>query len=267
MATIVLFHAHPDDETIVSGGTMAKYAAAGHRVVLVLATKGEHGEVPDGFLDEGETLAERRVREAEASARILGVARIAYLGYVDSGMMDTPENDGDGSFWQADVDDAAARLAAILDEESCDVLVVYDENGGYGHPDHIQVHRVGVRAGELAGTAVVYEVTMNRDALRRAFADALASGVDMGEEAPDESFLDTLGLPESLITHELDVYDWIDVKRRAMAAHASQISETSFFLTLPGDTFRESFGREWFVRRGATPPGPDRFARDLFDAP
>src|SRR5881397_2355059 len=98
--TLVVFHAHPDDEAIATGGVMAKYAAAGHRVVLVVATKGEHGEVADGFLDAGEALWERRIKETQASADVLGVARVAYLGYVDSGMMGTPENDQPESFWQ-----------------------------------------------------------------------------------------------------------------------------------------------------------------------
>jgi LmbE family N-acetylglucosaminyl deacetylase len=146
MATLVAFHAHPDDECIATGGVMAKAAEEGHRVVLVVATRGEHGEVADGFLADGETLAERRVQETHASAAALGVHRVEFLGYVDSGMMGTPENDLPGSFWTADVDEAAERLAAILREEGADVLTCYDEIGGYGHPDHIQVHRVGLRA-------------------------------------------------------------------------------------------------------------------------
>src|SRR4051794_36388431 len=114
MATLVSFHAHPDDEAIPTGGTLAKAAKDGHRVVLVFATKGEHGEVDVGFLDEGEMLAERRVQETHRSAEILGAQRVEFLGYVDSGMMDTPENTAAGSFWQADIEEAAQRLAAIL---------------------------------------------------------------------------------------------------------------------------------------------------------
>src|SRR5688500_14753227 len=111
MATLVCFHAHPDDECIQTGGVMAMAAADGHRVVLVVATKGEHGEVPDGFLGPDETLAERRVLETRAAADALGVQRVEFLGYVDSGMIDTAENDVDGSFWRAEVDEAAERLA------------------------------------------------------------------------------------------------------------------------------------------------------------
>ncbi|MEO7428714.1 MAG: PIG-L family deacetylase, partial [Acidimicrobiales bacterium] len=146
MATLVSFQAHPDDESIGAGGMLAKAAAAGHRTVLVFATRGEHGEVDEGFLDAGETLGERRTKECLRSAEILGVQRVEFLGYVDSGMIGTPENDLAGSFWTAPVDEAAKRLADILIDEGADIVTVYDSDGGYGHPDHIQVHRVGVRA-------------------------------------------------------------------------------------------------------------------------
>src|SRR3954452_6880558 len=116
MATLVCFHAHPDDECIQTGGVMRKAADEGHRVVLVVATKGEHGEVDDGVLQPNETLGERREQETMAAADILGVERVEFLGYVDSGMIGTPENDLPESFWQADVEEAAARLAAILIE-------------------------------------------------------------------------------------------------------------------------------------------------------
>src|SRR3954470_3967155 len=178
MATIVFFHAHPDDETIITGGTMAQLARGGHRVVMVTATKGEHGEVEDGFLSPGEELWQRRVVETAASAEILGVARHEFLGYVDSGMMGTPENEAANSFWGCDVEEAAGRLAAILRDEAPDVLVVYDDNGNYGHPDHIQVHRVGVRAAELAGVERVYEVTVDQDYFRDLFKRADELGLE-----------------------------------------------------------------------------------------
>src|SRR4051794_30232852 len=156
MATLVCFHAHPDDECIATGGVMRRAHDEGHRVVLVVATRGEHGEVDDGFLDDGEELWQRRVRETAAAAEILGAARVEFLGYVDSGMMGTPENEKPGSFWTADVDKAAQRLADILVEEKADVLTIDDDHGGYGHPDHIQVHRVGAAAGKIAKTPRVY---------------------------------------------------------------------------------------------------------------
>ena len=144
VGTLVCFHAHPDDESITTGGVMAREAAAGRRVVLVVATSGELGEVDDGFLDPGETLGERRAAELARAAEILGIAKVEFLGYHDSGMAGLPENDAPESFWSADVEEAAQRLAAILVGEDAEVLTVYDVNGGYGHPDHIQVHRVGV---------------------------------------------------------------------------------------------------------------------------
>ncbi|HUP87120.1 MAG TPA: PIG-L family deacetylase [Acidimicrobiales bacterium] len=251
MATVVFFHAHPDDETIVSGGTMTQLAKDGHRVVLVTATRGEHGEVEDGFLDEGEELWQRREKETEASARILGVARGEFLGYVDSGMMGTPENDAPESFWQAIVEEAADKLATILREESADVLVVYDDNGNYGHPDHIQVHRVGVRAGELAGVDRVYEVTVDRDYFQELFTRAAQLGVDPPPEAEGDGGEFEMGKPGAEITTRIDVRDVLDVKRAAMAAHASQIAETSFFLTMPPPAFEAAWGTEWYIRRGA----------------
>ena len=261
MATLVTFHAHPDDESIAMGGVMAKAAEQGHRVVLVVATRGEYGEVDEGFLEPGEELWRRREQETHACAAILGAARVEFLGYVDSGMMGTPENDLPGSFWQADVEEAAARLAAILTEERADVVTVYDENGQYGHPDHIQVHRVGMRAAELAGTRRVYMSTLNRDHIKRSLAQLAASGGDVPADLSQEE-LDSFGVPEERITTTVDVRQWIDRKRAAMAAHASQISETSFFLAMAPELFREGFGYEWFIRCDAEPGLRET---DLFD--
>ena len=254
MATVVFFHAHPDDESIATGGTMAKLAQDGHRVVLVTATRGEHGEVPDGFLPPGEELWQRREKETEASARVLGVARGEFLGYVDSGMIGTPENDAPDSFWQADVEEAAERLAKILREESADVLTIYDDNGNYGHPDHIQVHRVGVRAAELAGVTRVYESTIDRDY----FNDLMKRADELGMPplAEEEGVTDgdggiEMGKPAAEITTRVDVRDQLETKRASMAAHASQIAETSFFLAMPPAAFEATWGTEWYIRRGA----------------
>ncbi|HVF32626.1 MAG TPA: PIG-L family deacetylase [Acidimicrobiales bacterium] len=256
MATVVFFHAHPDDESIATGGTMAKLAADGHRVVLVTATRGEHGEVPDGFLAEGEELWQRRERETEASARVLGVARSEFLGYVDSGMTGTPENEAPEAFWQADVEEAAERLARILREESAEVLTVYDDNGNYGHPDHIQVHRVGVRAAELAGVERVYESTVDQDYFRELMTRAEELGLPDftegdGGETPDGDAEFDMGKPAAEITTRVDVRGFLDVKRRSMQAHASQIAETSFFLAMPPAAFEATWGTEWYIRRGA----------------
>lgn len=250
--TLVTFHAHPDDESIATGGVMAQAAASGDRVVLVLATRGEHGEVADDVLIEEEELWQRRVEETQRAAEILGVARVEFLGYVDSGMMGEPTNHEPGSFWSTPIDDAAARLAAILEKEQADALTIYDDNGGYGHPDHIQVHRVGVRAAELAGVERVFESTINRDHILELMHDRIAE-IQEHIDAPDPDNFD-MGVPAEMITTTVDVRAFIDIKRAAMAAHASQIDEASFFLAMPPDAFREGFGYEWFMRRGA-PPG------------
>ncbi|MEO1062110.1 MAG: PIG-L family deacetylase [Actinomycetota bacterium] len=253
MATLVTFHAHPDDEAIATGGTMAAAVAEGHRVVLVVATGGEVGEVDEGFLDEGETLGDRRRVETLAAAEHLGVQRVEFLGYRDSGMMGEGTNDHPDCFWQADVDEAAAKLAALLDEESADVLTCYDDHGGYGHPDHIQVHRVGHRAAELAGTPRLYESTMNRDRILALQEAARQEGIEFGPDQDDDDFdLDSFGSPESVITTEVDVTAHLAAKKAAMAAHASQIGDDSFFLQLPEEAFAMAFGFEHYIRVGAS---------------
>jgi LmbE family N-acetylglucosaminyl deacetylase len=246
VATIVFFHAHPDDEAIATAGTMVGLSEAGHRVVLVTATRGELGEIPDGILDEGESLADRRLVELTEACRVLGVDRQTYLDYLDSGMAGEATNDRPGSFASADVGEAAEALAQILTEEGADVLVTYDEHGGYGHPDHVQVHRVGMRAVDLAGTPVVYMATMNRDFMR-----SLAERLESSEWDPPEGStdgMDTMGEPASRLTTEVDVTPWIDRKRQAMSAHASQISDTSFFLAMPPDVYSTVWGHEWYIR-------------------
>jgi LmbE family N-acetylglucosaminyl deacetylase len=245
--TLVCFHAHPDDEAIATGGTMLRAKQRGHRVVLVLATRGEVGEVADGFLSPGEALGERRTAETLSAAEVLGVDRVEFLGYRDSGMAGTDTTDEPGTFWTADLDEAAERLAALLREVRADVLTVYDANGAYGHPDHIQVHRVGVRAAELAGTPSVYESTMNRDHIIEIMkANPDLSLDDTAVDEIDESF----GVSADRITTVVDVRDLVEPKRRAMAAHASQIDDQSFFLTMPEEPFVASFGWEWYIRHG-----------------
>src|SRR5262249_52600978 len=154
------------------------------------------------------------------------------------------------AFASADIDEAAARLARLLDDEAADVLTVYDHHGTYGHPDHIQVHRVGIRAGELAGTPRVYEATMNRDYLRR-LMEMRAAELEQQPDAPDVASMEDFGSPEDIITTTVDVRDYVDQKRAAMAAHASQTPSDSFFMAMPLEAFREAFGYEWFIRRDA----------------
>lgn len=262
MATLVCFHAHPDDEAIATGGTMAKAAAAGHRVVLVLATRGEEGEQVPGVVPDGEELGAWRERETRDSAALLGCDRVVFLGYRDSGMAGAPENDTPDSFWQADEFEAARRLAGILATEAADVLTIYDSHGGYGHPDHVAVHRVGTRAAELAGTPRVYWATMNRDRVREMVAAAERAGTPIDAERTERADSEEFGLPDAEITHAIDVRDVLDLKRAAMAAHASQIPPDSFFLALGDEQFAAAFGTEWFVRPSHPRNGPQ--APDLF---
>lgn len=254
MATLVSFHAHPDDESITAAGTVRRAADQGHRAVLVFGTRGEMGEVPDGFLNDGEPLWQRRVAETLASAEILGAARVEFLPYIDSGMMGEPSNDDPACFWQAPVEQAARQLADLLVQESADVLTVYDDHGGYGHPDHIQVHRVGLRAAELAGTRRVYQLTSNREHMLRGFEQFKEQAAAAGIDLPDISAAPAdMGKPESEITAAFDVSDLIEVKRASMRAHASQIADNSFFLTMPDAAFRYAFGTEWAIRAGKGP--------------
>lgn len=243
MAALVSFHAHPDDESLICAGTLARSAAEGHRVVLVMATRGEQGEVADGLLGPGERLGERRATEVEQAARTLGVNRTEFLGYLDSGL--STEAPAPSTFCRADLDEAAGRLAAILREERADVLTVHDPGGVTGHRDHLQVHRVGVRAAELAGTGRVYEATINRDHVRQVSAAAEAGGLP----PPPGLDLERLGLPGEEITTTVDVRRYLALKRRAVAAHASQGSHR-YLLSLPTEVFDELWGWEWFVRVG-----------------
>ncbi len=265
MGTLVCFHAHPDDEAISTGGSMARAAAEGHRVVLVVATDGAHGEVPDDLAPD-ETLADRRRRETDASAAVLGVSRVAWLGYGDSGMTGWEQNAHDHTFHRADVDEAAERLAAILREEAADVLTIYDWHGTYGHPDHVKVHTVGARAGELVDGVRVVEATANRDAMAAMITAARDAGLEIGnpddDAAAEEEFDphgpaddgNPFGTAEAELTLAVDVRDYVAHKRASMRCHRSQISESSFFLEMPDEVFRLAFGTEWFIEHDATPP-------------
>ena len=255
MGTIVSFHAHPDDEAIAAGGTLARAAAAGHRVVLVFATRGELGEPVPGVLEPGEQLAMRRSAECYVSAAALGAKRVEFLGFTDSGMMGEPSNDAPFCFWQADVEYAARTLAVLLDQEEPDVLTIYDDNGVYGHPDHIQVHRVGKRAGELSAVPVVAQGTVNRDWMQRGFRE---SGRE-GDIPPN------MGKPESEITHRVEAVDFVGQKRASMRAHASQMAPDHFLLALPDAMFALGMGTEFYIVEPLPSPAatPDLF-EELF---
>jgi len=268
--TLVCFHAHPDDESIATGGSIARASREGHRVVLVMATDGRHGEIPSD-LNVNETLQDRRRQEAEKSAEVLGVQRLVWLGYHDSGMTGWPQNDLPESFIKADVDTAARALAAIIEEEHADVLTCYDWHGGYGHPDHIQVHRVGHRAAEMVresgGTIRLLESTMNRTRIVQMMRDMMSQ---MAEQATDEiggSDFDPegpaddgnpFGSTEDEITMAVDVSDLVDVKRASIACHASQVGDSSMFLNMTPEMFAQAFGTEWFIESnepGGAQPG------------
>ena len=268
--TLVAFHAHPDDEALLSAGTLARAARAGHRVVLVLATNGEAGLVGDGVLDASEELGGRRAGEAESSAAVLGAARLVLLGYGDSGHTDRPDGSWpDGSLCAAPVDDVAARLVEVLQEEGADLLVADDANGGYGHPDHRRVHAVAALAARRAGIPLA-EVTIDREFLSGGIELARGLGVEVPEGfvPPDLSAWYT---PHDGITHTVDATATLDAKRGSMAAHASQttgapdsVRTLAVFLGLPDELFAIAFSTEWFVVDPAGPALPDDLTGDLF---
>ncbi len=259
MSTLVCFHAHPDDESIATGGSIARAVSEGHRVVLVVATDGRHGEVP-ADLAPGETLVDRRRAETLKSAAVLGVSDVRWLGYHDSGMTGWEQNQAEGAFVRADVDAAGTVLADILTEVDADVMTCYDWHGGYGHPDHIQVHRVGHRAVDIVaegGKRVrLFESTMNRTRIARMMNEnAEGEGFDPDAPADDGN---PFGSTEDEITMAVDVSSFVDRKRASMACHASQITDQSFFMQMPPDTFAMAFGTEWFIepgRPGGATPG------------
>jgi LmbE family N-acetylglucosaminyl deacetylase len=255
--TVVSFHAHPDDEALLTGGLLARAAAEGHRVVLVTATAGERGLAGESD-GSGDELADVRLRELVASAEVLGCARMVGLGHADSGLLADPEDLA--AFANLDAARCAVELAEVLREEHADVLTIYDANGGYGHPDHVQVHRVGVLAAELAGTPVVLEATVPGRLFARVLRVLALLGHPLGGSAP----LGTRGVfsdPDA-ITHRVRLGGATRLKRAAMAAHSSQRRggggrrAIDSFVRLPLPVFWLFFGREWYVERGR--PSPSR---------
>ena len=264
--TVVFFHAHPDDEAIFTGGTMALLAAAGWRVVLVLATAGEQG-LTSPLVGPEVPLAVRRMGETATAAECLGAQRVEFLGYHDSGLDGSGSVAGGeagstgerpvGAFADAPVEEAAARLAGILAEERPAALVSYDARGIYGHIDHVQVHRVALAAAAGAGVATIYESTVDREYLH--FVEThLVVEATIATQPERVGGLGLAAAPLGLSTVEvdctIDVRPVLPVKRRAMAAHASQIPETSSALRLPDAGFAAVYGYEWYARRGPTGP-------------
>lgn len=242
MQTLVFFHAHPDDESSQTSGTMAIAAEQGHRVIVVFGTNGDYGESPKD-LEPGKTVAEVRRQEAACAAKVIGIDRVYWLGYRDSGMNGWPENNQPGAFMNADVDEAGQRLAEILDEVEADVLISYDWHGNYGHPDHIKVHQVGQRALELAKKKPRYlEGSTNRDRRARLGGRSL-----IGNDG------NPVGTPEAELNWAVDVSSKIELKREAMKCHSSQASDIGYFLSMDANRFKDSFGWEFFIEPAKEP--------------
>ena len=250
VATVVFVHAHPDDEAIFTAGTMCLLSSAGHRVVLVVATGGELGIPHQDAAGPGHLAVVRR-DETAAAAALLGVDRTEFLGYHDSGMAGDAANDAPGSLWSTDAAEVADRLAVILDEERAAALVTYDETGIYGHPDHLQVHRACALAAAQANTQTVYQATVDREYLHFVETHLVEQAILAGDLGMVRSHI---GVPSVMITTAVDVTFELDRKRAAMAAHASQIPETTSAFQLGLEQFAAVYGWEWFVRTG--PPGP-----------
>lgn len=273
----MLVHAHPDDEAINNGATMAHYAARGAQVTLVTCTRGEEGEVLIPALAELASSREdrlgahREVELAEAMAH-LGVRDHLFLGapdriFRDSGMMGLPTNDRPDCFWQADVEEAAALLAALIDDRRPHVLITYDDFGGYGHPDHIQAHRVAMRAVELANWKVskVYWNTMPRSIMEQAMAAMAETGTPFDDWGPleDLPFLK----PDEVVTTAIHAPDQVERKVAALRAHATQITVDGPIFALSNNLGQGVFGSEFYTLvRGQVGPdrGPDGWESDLF---
>jgi len=262
--SLLLVHAHPDDESIGTGATMAKYAAEGARVTLVTCTLGELGEIIPAALRHllPDELGEYRIGELARACAALGVSDHRFLGgagrWRDSGMMGLPDNDDPRCFWHANVDEAASMLADVIREVAADVIVTYDANGFYGHPDHIQAHRVAWRAFEMTGaTARFYATAMPRSALAAA------------QELPDDSwFLRntdlTYSVPDDQVTTAVDATKYLDAKLAAMRAHETQLTVDGDYFALSNDLGQRVPGTEYYTLL-AGPRGPgDPYERDLF---
>jgi LmbE family N-acetylglucosaminyl deacetylase len=247
VATIVSLHAHPDDEALLTGGWLAQRSAAGDRVVLVFATDGGAGLTAAANRHPSAPLGRRRRGETSASARALGAARVAWLGYADSGMANAATQ-GPGRFIDTPVEQVAQAVAAILNEEDADILTGYDANGGYGHPDHVHLHHVARAAQTLAQQRPrLLEATLDRTWLVRLFR--------VGR--PFARLLPGLTLPgdgifsaRTDLTMTVDVRDQLATKRAALAAHASQtrggVRTLALLHALPRPLARRVLGTEWF---------------------
>jgi len=263
VGTLLLVHAHPDDEAISTGGVMMKAKAHGHRVVLVTATRGEVGEIHN--MDEAASrprLGEIRTEELKAAGDILGVDRIELLGYRDSGMVDTDDNKDPRSFHQARLEEAAGKLAAVVRDERPDVVVTYGEDGVYGHPDHIKAHHVTNAVFDMLEREGWTPRKLYYTAIPRSMMEAFMK--QMPEEAMRQNTnMRIAGTPDELVTTRVDVHDYVDQKRRAFAAHVSQNDPNSWFTTMASQIYELAFGTEYYqLARGK--PGSELPEDDLF---
>lgn len=267
--TLMAVHAHPDDEAIGTGGVLARYADEGVRTVLVTCTNGELGDAPGGTKpdhDEHDTasVVATRMQELRASCEILKIADLELLGYHDSGMMGWEQNEMPGSFWKTPVEEAAARLAALMEQYRPQVVVTYDENGFYGHPDHIQANRITLAAARATGIPrKLYYTAVGRRALgdlAKRMRDLMPPDAPRFDFDPEDP---PFGVEDDAITTTVDVTAFVDRKRASIAAHASQ-GDSAMFMGMPVDVFREVFGRESFIRHlddtGIPTPETDLFA-------
>jgi LmbE family N-acetylglucosaminyl deacetylase len=264
MGTLLLVHAHPDDESVATGGVMIRAHDDGHRVVLVTATRGEEGEIHN--MDEASVrprLGDVRTEELRRSAEILGVDRQAFLGYRDSGMAGTESNRDPRSFHMAPLAEAGERLAVLLGEERPDVVVTYTSDGTYGHPDHVKAHHTTLAALDLLERegwrpAKAYLHAVPRSFIRQMTERAREMGIDMQGQG-----IQIEGIPDEEITTVVDVRDLVERKRASFAAHLSQNNPDSPFATMAAQIFEAAFGTEHFVlARGAL--GEERPERSLF---
>jgi LmbE family N-acetylglucosaminyl deacetylase len=262
--TFLAVHAHPDDEASSTGGLFRVLADQRVRTVLVTCTRGEFGDAPGGIKPEDEghdadDVAEIRKHELDRAVEILGISRSVRLGYRDSGMMGWPQNEDPGAFWSTPINEAAERLATILMEERPQVVVTYNEHGFYGHPDHIQAHRITMSALSL----IDYEPTLyfnaipdsvmaimserwEREEREQREADA-AKGIERSEPEISEEDRIKMGTPDDEIGAAIDVSSATDAKYDALAAHHSQVGD-SFWMKMSREEFKQAMGTEWFVR-------------------
>ena len=265
--SLLLVHAHPDDESIGTGATMARYAAEGARVTLVTCTLGELGEIipPDLRHLLPDELGQHRIAELGRACAALGVTDHRFLGgegrYRDSGMMGLPDNDDPRCFWQASVDEVAAQLAVVIGEVAPSAIVTYDAHGFYGHPDHVQAHRVTVRARELAGSAArLYATAMPRSVL----AAAVELPADSWFVRKDDL---TVSVPDDQVTTEVDAAGYLDAKRAALRAHETQVTVDGDFFALSDEVGQRILATEYYTQLAgprADPAAGQRYQRDLF---